>query len=89
MLPERTCENCDCYRCYAVGDYGSGPYEIYCTKVDDKEDDEDFPHTPAPDCYEPNFWLSAFANDVDGTEEGLDNAFKRFRAYVEQGVPLT
>ena len=88
MMPSRECATCANYRCYGVGDYGSPPYEVYCTEDDSMEDNPDFPFTPAPACYTPDFWQTEFAKDVDGSESSLDEAYQRFRAYVDQGVPL-
>ncbi len=95
-LPERTCETCTHYTCEAMGDYGSGPFEVRCRLFDrepdrfkvDPEDDENFPYDPAPDCYELEFWHTDFANDLNGSEEQLNEAYLLFRAYLDQDHPL-
>lgn len=103
MLPDKACENCSHYYCDAMGDYGSGPYEIGCREYDrdpegfkkltgidgDPGELDNFPFgTDAPPCYEVEFWCTDFANDMDGSQEKLDAAYERFKAYVEQGHPL-
>jgi hypothetical protein len=85
-----------------VGDYGSGPHEIRCARYDknpetfatisgittDPEKDEDFPYAEAPGCYEVEFWQTDFTNNLDGTQENLDVAYDRFRAFMDLGHPL-
>lgn len=85
-----------------MGDYGSPPYEIGCRLYDrdpeafpsvsglkgDPGDDDNFPFDDAPPCYEPEFWHTDFAEDLDGSEESFEAAYQRFRAFLDQGHPL-
>jgi hypothetical protein len=96
MLPERTCETCTHYRTEAMGDYGSGPSEVTCALYEkhpdrfasDPAENDDFPFSDAPECYEPDFWTTEFANDLDGSQERLDVAYERFKAFMDHGHPL-
>lgn len=102
MLPDRECGTCAFYYCDAVGDYGSPPYEIGCRKYDrdpkafkaesglpdDPAELDGFPFLDAPPCYEVEFWYTDFAENLDGSQESLDAAYERFRAYLDQGHPL-
>lgn len=101
-IPERTCENCTHYVSEALGDYGSGPFEERCALYDndpkkfvklsgitsDPEEDDRFPYSEAPDCFEVEFWRTEFAHDLDGSQERLDEAYERFKAFMDQGHPL-
>ncbi len=85
-----------------MGDYGSGPYDIGCRKYDndpeafaaktgidgDPGDSDDFPFNDPPPCYEVEFWCTDFANDLNGSEEQLNDAYLLFRAYLDHGHPL-
>ena len=102
MLPSQACETCTHYYCDAMGDYGSPPYEIGCRFYDndpegfkaksgisdDPGDHEDFPFNDAPGCYEVEFWHTDFCNDLDGSEERLNEAYALFKAYLDEGTPL-
>ena len=104
MLPDKACENCSFYYCDAMGDYGSGPHEIGCRKYDNDpegfkaptgiSDDpgelERFPFIgdEVPPCYSVEFWCTEFANDMDGSEERLNAAYERFRAFLDNNEPL-
>ena len=99
---KRTCETCTHYISEAMGDFGSGPFEERCGRYDsdplkfmkltgitcDPEDDKRFPYSEAPCCYEAEFWCTEYAQDLDGSQERLDDAYERFRAFMDHGHPL-
>ena len=101
-MPEKTCETCKHYISEALGDYGSAPYEERCSRYDndpskfakltgitgDPEEDKRFPYSEAPCCYEAEFWHTEFAHDLDGSQERLDAAYERFKAFMDHGHPL-
>ena len=99
---KRTCETCTHYISEALEDDGSGPFEERCGRYDsdplkfmkltgitcDPEDDKRFPYSEAPCCYEAEFWCTEYAQDLDGSQERLHDAYERFRAFMDHGHPL-
>lgn len=48
-----------------------------------------FPYTAAPGCYRPNFWMTPFAEIIDGSAESCDNAWAAYDQFLrEDGDPI-
>lgn len=99
-LPKKACQNCSRYACEGMGEYGTWPYDEYCRLFDaepeefkkisgiiiDPRDDEDFPYEKAPPCFRHEFWLSPFAEEVDGSEESLERAYEKFDKFLAENT---
>jgi hypothetical protein len=59
-----------------------------CTHFRDDSDGDEFPYQNAPDCAEVDFRRISFADNVDDTQGSEDDAFKRYKAYIDEGIPL-
>ena len=76
------CANCSTCAHLSTDCNGADPpgdvsWEI-CIRFEDKESDEKFPYDDPMICWEPHFWMSKFIDDLDGTDDATDKAFKCF-----------
>lgn len=79
-------DNHSCMECHfcrdesEYGDYGSVYYVAYSCdrKQTHSDDDENFPFATAPDCFVLDFWHSKLADHVDGSEESLEAAVRKW-----------
>lgn len=78
------CSTCAAFRHESDGEYG----EIFCGYYCDNEDRpgnerltnlKSFPFKKEQRCWQPDFWQTKFADEIDGTDETHDSAAYHFR----------